>query len=677
MASSLSHLFEASNNSSLDDQVTMARTLLSANEMYRIWNSTDYHQEERQKALEKSCQLTLSVLNELPNHSAALSLMARIEMDRLHYDTAEELLARARKIEPDNENIALNQGYLILANRRYAEAEQFFTTLLQSHPNSYRAFSGIALAKLKQGDYLGATGHYLRLLELGFDSKKIRQSLVNALEFLTSSEYSPTIEKTLLTAFSWDGIEHDKLANLTAAQLVAKYDLNNDNAILDLNDLLSDELLLNSLSRCLLKTVKIESLVVELRRAIMTEVTMTGSLRDELLPAAIAIGVYAAKSDFVLMMSHEEETEVAALAYRINDAMKSKWETDDVAGALIVMSMYEPLYSQSFSFRLLGHELADWPCGMQDLLKNTLYDLSEEHQIHYELFGIDASQLANNDVRRPRDRWDRLQTLNQTSIYQALCHELGHQVVPKRFENEHLNILLVGSGSGQRALYLARYFNNISVCGVDKEPENIAYATLKARQEGIDNVRFVHGDYHHALISEHKFDIIEFGETINQVADAQQTIEEWQLLLRSDGLMRFSFSTHRGAKNWATIHKIVSDRRLSPTIDNIRHLRYAIMQEQKSGIWSELCQDERFFTAAGCRELFFNEFNQTYDLQQVDGLLKRCGLSFIGFCDLDKCETSHFDSAARYNLLAWHVMDQDKTLFRDAYHMYCALESGS
>ena len=673
MASSPSHLFKATPNLSIDDQANIARALISANELYRVWNSNDYKIEERQDALSESYSLTQHVLTNIPNHSGALNLMARIEMDRCHYDEAESLIEKALKASPDDENIALNAGYLLLAQRRYSDAETHFLKILEKHRSSHRAFSGVALSKLRGGDFLGAMSHYKRLIELGFDNQQTRSLLMDAMEFLACETYQPDIEQLILKAFSWTDVDHSKLANLSASQIVAKFDLKNDQAILDLDLLLSDALLIDSIKHCLLPSVEVESLIVELRRAILTEVTMTDALRDELLPAAIAIGVYSARNDYILMMSAEEEREVTALAHRIHASTKATWTKDEVAGALIVLSMYEPLYSQNFSYRLLRYDLQDWPIGLQDLLASNLYSLSEEHQIEYELFGIDASGVTNNDIRRANERWSNLQCMNRTSFYHALVSALGSEVVPQRFKNDTVNILLLGCGSGQRALYLAQYFENVYVYGVDNRRENIAYATLKARQSGLTNIQFIHAEYDHALITEHQFDVIEFGDVANHVPDVLETIGEWQMLLQQDGLMRFDFATHQSNKTSAVINQLVKDRRLSPTADNIRHLRHAIIQESRSGLWTNLFNDPQFYTGSGCRELFFNKHNNGYDLKELDELLNTANLSFIGFADLDRQNRKMDNTLAPYSLLAWHVMDQDQALFKDSYPIYCAI----
>ncbi len=673
MASSTSHLYAATPDLSLHDQANAARNLLAANELYRIWNSSQYAQTERRKALGESRALTEQVLAELPKHAGALNLLARIEMDDAQFAKAEQLILEARKQNPNDENIELNYGYLLLAQKQFDAAQAQFLSILELHPKSERAFSGIALAKLRSGDYLGAMNHYRRLIELGLNTTNNQKLLVDSMEFLSAENYQPDVEALLLDCFEWEDIDASKLSNLATSQIVAKYDLHDEHAILDLDALLCDPLLVHAISKCLLTAVEAEGLITELRRVIMTEVSMTENLRDELLPLAIAIGQYAARSDYILMMSSDEEQEVSALTYKISASTNAKWQIDDLAGALIILSMYEPLYSQAFSFKLLAHDLNDWPMGMQSLLQSNLYELCDEHQIYCDIFGINAQNHSNNEIKRASERWSALKQFNRSSLYTALCQELDEKLVPERFCEGSLNVLLVGCGSGQRALYLANYFDGLNVFAVDASRENIAYANLKAREQGLDNVQFIHSEYEHALISEHQFDIIEFSDDINHVENIATVLDEWQLLLKEDGLIRLNFATQESVAGIKVINQLVKDRRLSPTIDNIRHLRDAIIRESSSGLWSKLFQDQRFYTGSGCRDLFFKRHNHAFDLKDIDALLKRTNLSFIGFADQEQLQIKHLNDKAAYSLLAWHVMDQDNALFKERYSLYCKI----
>lgn len=670
MANSTSQLFKATPSLSLEQQADLARTLIAANELYKLSNNSAHSHDERQQALHDASALAHTVLNQLPSDVSALNLVARIEMDQGKHNSAELLLRAALGIAPKDENSRMNYAYVLMAKRQYGEAQALFLDILQDHRHSVRAFSGIALAKLRQRDYFGAFSHYRRLLELGHDSPQIRSCLLEAAEFLNADGYQRELESLLITAFGWEHADHQKLANLAGSLLIAKYKLNDANALLDLQCLLKDPLLLAALSQCIIPNIAMESLVRDLRKTLMLEISQSKQLRDEIVPFAIAIGHYASRSDYALMMDQEEELAVQALVHEIMQTVQGTWSVEDVSGALITLSMYEALYTQPFSAQLLREDLEAWPDGIQSLLSLNLYELSREHMQHFELFGFSHDALLDNGIKRAGNRWQSLNSLNRSSLYTALAMALPGDQIPERFKDQPLSVLVVGCGSGQRAFYLAECFDNVTVYAVDPSQHNIAYANMKVRESGKDNVRFIHSELETALVSEDQFDMIEFSETLNHVQNPQDVIAEWLPLLADDGLVRFNLHTTLVEDVRSVIIQLVKERRLSPTADNIRHLRNAITQEAASGLWNALLSDERFYTATGCQSLFFQRFNHYFDLEQVDQLLKACHLRFSGFVDLPELLKQKARPLAPTNLLAWHSLDQEDHMFGECYSVY-------
>ena len=86
MSSSTSRLFEATRSLSLEEQATIARNLIAANELYKISNSLEYSHDERSQALSRSSVLAREALGLMPNNPAALNLVARFQALRIDRD---------------------------------------------------------------------------------------------------------------------------------------------------------------------------------------------------------------------------------------------------------------------------------------------------------------------------------------------------------------------------------------------------------------------------------------------------------------------------------------------------------------------------------------------------------------------------------------------------------------
>ena len=677
MASSTSRLVQASESLPVKDQAEIARNLLTANNLYNLANSAQYEQEEREDSLKLSYELTSQVLKQTPDSASALSLMARINMDLGTLDDAEALLNKAVHIAPKDENIRLNEGYLRIAKRQYIKAEESFLCALAINSHSAQAFSGVALTKLRKKEYLCAFNHYQSLVNKGYDSLHIRQLLVESAEFLSADFYQESLASSIIEAFEWTDIDRSKLSNLATSLLIHKYDLKNDNAIIDIKMLESDELFLACLEHTTLHSIEVEGLVSEFRKMIISEVSQTTSLRDELLPFAIAIGIYSANTDYALMMQSDEEQFISQLIHEIKTATsQNSWLIEDILGALCIVSMYEPLYQQSYSFQLLREELCDWPQAVQSLMKVSLYDLSDEHCVNFDLYGQSMENVLSTELNRAYPRWDSLSYFHQTQFYDAISAELDNKFVPESLKDSALNILLVGCETGQRAIYMAKYFSNTFITAIDNSPSNIAYAKNMAAKLGITNIKFVVSD---SLFSDidttnlvtDLFDVIEFSGKLNNSQHPKEIIKQWTSLLSDEGVLRLSLNTRSATETINNISKLVKERRLSPTVDNIRHLRNAVSQEHASGLWNSLFSKKDYYTGGGCKNLFFKEHNHSFDLNEINNLLFELDLSFIGFVDLPDEFKSTQSPTDPNHILTWIDLDKEKNIFDESFEFYC------
>lgn len=669
MAKSAQSHLQLSQYLPLREHADLARSLIAANDLYRISNSAKYSRAERTQAQHEAETLCHKVLARIPDDISALNLAARIFLDKNEKAEAQRLLNKALTLDTQHINSRQNMAYLHIANAQYDEAEALLLGLLEDDKHNAQAFSGIALVYLKQKDYLRAFSHYRKLIEAGYDSQELRTRFLESIEALSADYYQEDLEFLALQAFNWDEQDHQKLANLSASLLKHKYHLDKDDAVLDMDQLANDSLLLEAVKHCLMHSIELEELVTALRQSILAEVMITGALRDELLALVVAIGHYSARNDYVLMMSQDEELQLGELAHCINALVSARFDCEDAAGALLIQAMYEPLYSQAYSFQLLSKTLDEWPVGMQSVMQAALYELSEEHQEHFQLYG--SEPLLSNEVRRCADRWERLPSFNPSNLHQALVKELPVHAIPERFKHEELNILVLGCGSGRRAAYLASAFTNVNVVAIDGEVSNIAYARMMANKHKLNNIVYLHHPIEQVISTDVPFDIIEVGDTLNHIDQPKELLARWQKVLTNDGLMRLSLNTLQAQEQVGVVSQLVKARNLSATTDNIRHLRHAISQEARSGLWQNLLNDDRFYSGAGCKDLFFQNQQHCFDLEQANKLLLESGLNFVDFVDIEPNTKQALNPLAPHSLLAWHVMEQDHSLFNDAYQLYC------
>jgi len=94
---------------------------------------------------------------------------------------AEHAYRKALELDPAHRETLENLSYNLLMSERYAEAEQFLSTLVEAHPDSVRGQTRMALARLARGDARGAEAFARRALALAPGEETARRALDEAL----------------------------------------------------------------------------------------------------------------------------------------------------------------------------------------------------------------------------------------------------------------------------------------------------------------------------------------------------------------------------------------------------------------------------------------------------------------------------------------------------------------
>lgn len=628
------HLVLAKNNVIDDKQVAgLSRQLLEANEVYRLANrpSIDFAVRlAHLKSVKSTCEL---VLKTLPEHVGALNLAARAALDLGEHSLAEQWLMLATQLAPLHSQSKLNLAYLYIAQSNVDMAKTAFTEVLQVESNSLAAFKGLAHCLLLQGAYDYALLHFQKILALGVLDNTIKEHTLQCIENITASHYNASLEDLILYVGTWNEVDLSRTKRLASELFIHKYTLDDEATVLDLDAISQDSLLLLILESGVNHHLAIEALIVELRGCILAECVQTLGLRDALLPCATAIGVASNAHDYAFNSAPNEDQQVQLLRGVLDSVcVGSSWQIEEISGALILLAMYEPLYTQSFSFSLLKYELNDWPVGLQAVMKASLYDLSYEHQVRHELFGNSIEELLSNAVSRASDRWQAIAAPKGQNIYDGLSQVMGRERVPARFGSSQVRMLILGANSGKRAFDLANTYNNLDIVAIDDYKPNIAYAVANTRRLKKANICFLHCDYALAPDELGKFDVIEFTDRFNYTHT-----NVWLPLLVEDGIARIGMRGPKHKNDFTMLNSLVSARGMQANIENIRTLRHSIIQEKNTDLWQPLLRNHSFYSGSGCRDIFFEDKQAFFDAELAQDLisnsqLKLQGVSGIG-CD--------------------------------------------
>lgn len=589
---------------SQSQQAQVARLLLQANLAYGESNNNGLSHIQRLKARQECRGYLNEALALEPMHAGGLGLLGRVEMDDGQLEKAHALFNASLDRQPGQVQQYCNLGYWALKTERPALAEQYFLQALDCDRQSAAAFCGVAHAKRLQGQFDVAYLHYRKLLETGAEWDSVYSGMLSCAQHLEVNKADSALAHDAIALLQRGGLPHQELGRFVGAIIHQQYDLDNPDAQIFLDAASDDELLILALQKTLMPNPAVEELVTILRRAIIAEVAQTVELRDELQRLTLAIAQYADRTGYALAAEDDEERLVSA----INDSIQAQFalgeEQDGLIGSLMISAMYGALFHQPFAVQLGQWNLMDWPLALQPVLAASYYDRAEEEAIKQN-FDEKAEELCleKTDVPQAWPSWSQLAYRTESSLKTLMATELGLDT-----ENlpATLRIMVCGAQSGQRAMELAGYLDDVEVIAVDESLANIAKATRMANEMGMDNIVFWPWSIAQRFVADgHQVHWIEVGRLPSQAMTSLSLAALVNEATGSGAVVHMQTAIAEQTSGDKQIRKLVAEHKLQPSRQTLRQLRRMVLSNRNDAAWQELISDADFYSLGGCRDRWF------------------------------------------------------------------------
>ncbi len=588
-----------------DDQKTLtAQRLLQAQIAYNESNDPAASLIQRKKARHECRHVLNETLGDDSNHPVALGMLGRVELDDGDLTLAQTLFTRSLDSDPDQPQQYQNLGYWALKAERPALAEQYFLQALELDNRSASAFCGVAHAKRLLGQFDVAYLHYRKLLATGRDWPSVYSGMLQCASHLDVTQADTDIAEDAISLLSQDGLPHQELGLFVASILRQQYDLSDPNSQIFLDAASQDNLLLLALNRTLMPDPAVEELVTLLRRAVIAEVANTAELRDELQPLALALAVYADRTGYALSAEEDEERLVSAINESISAQFALGESQENMVGSLIISAMYGALFHQPFAMNLGQWSLVDWPASVQAVMSASYYARATEEAIKQNFEEKqDELTLEKVDIPQAWPHWSTLSYRTESCLKDVLNQDLG--LTTGEFPDT-LRMLICGAQSGQRALELAYYLNDVEIIAVDESLANIAKATRMADDLGINNIVFWPWSVANRFVADgHQVHWIEIG----RLPSANMTEVSLSALVNSGSsagaVVHMHTATSEQTDGDQQIRNLVQRHKLKPTRTALRQLRKMVLTNRQDPTWKALLCDPDFYSLGGCRDRWF------------------------------------------------------------------------
>ena len=223
-------------------------------------------------------------------------------------------------------------------------------------------------------------------------------------------------------------------------------------------------------------------------------------------------------------------------------------------------------------------------------------------------------------------------------------------------------ILVAGCGTGQHAVTTALRYPGGTVLAVDLSLASLAYAKRKSAELRVANIEYRQADILTLGTLEERFDIIECSGVLHHMA---QPFEGWRVLAslrKPGGRMRIGLYSEAGRGQVVRARELIARHDFKPDPDGIRAARRLI---RKDPLLAQLSRNEDFYSMSGCRDLLFHVHEQRFTLLELESMIARLGLKFLGF-ELADSGASARRYAERFpgdpggvDLANWHRLEQD------------------
>lgn len=650
-------------------------------------SSSDISLEEHDYHLGQVKLLAELLCDKPATRPTGLNLIGRVALDQGQWMTAQQALDKAVQLAPADAGIRYSLGHLALQRQQVTEAATQFRTAMELNPNATIADQALAYVKFRSGLFAEAFSDYRRLIRKYPDQWPLKTRLLECASRIQADYDDAALSQDVVDLLATDDLDHQNLASLAGSLLIHRYRLTDPASQIELQQLISDDLLCNALTRLLFIHPELDELLATLRQTLFHHFLSTGQIDDSLTPLLTGLVWHGWHSEYVLAETPEEAATVDSLIEHCETLLTEQaWA--DLALPISLLALYRPLHDtlSTPANEALRSGLATLephlPSELMSALSQQLLDISAEQQRAAALPALTpVHELTSQAVRQqyeenPYPRWKFLPRYSATPYLKAVASEIPAYQLSARHGQGRLNMLVAGTGTGRHAIHLARHFYDTRVTAIDLSRRSLAYADGMAESFGLNNIQFLQADILELPeASQGSYDVIECSGVLHHMADPMAGWQKLTAQLRSGGLMKIGLYSTRARRVIHRLRQVINEQGLQATPADIRRFRHSLLQPPLADDLGPLVQSVDFYSMSGVRDLLFHVQEHTFTPAELAEMIDQLPLTFLGFVLTPAARRSyqHFFPAdpLMNNLDNWDRLEQDNpNLFTGMYQMY-------
>jgi 2-polyprenyl-3-methyl-5-hydroxy-6-metoxy-1,4-benzoquinol methylase len=416
------------------------------------------------------------------------------------------------------------------------------------------------------------------------------------------------------------------------------------------------------------------------RRALLLYVVASQSSDDAdaaLLRFCCAIARQCYINEYVYGMTAEESEGVARLRDAISRCIA---EGKPAPGAwLAAFACYCPLSSLADCRRLAAGMVAPPVSGLySQQVKEPLQERDHRGTLK-QLTPVDdaISRLVRKHYEEhPYPRWVRSPAIDGAGTFRAfVASELGLEASRFARQDDKVDALIAGCGTGQQSIQTAQRFPAARVLAIDFSSASLAYAKRKTQELHIANIEYAQADILGLGSIDRTFDFIQCVGVLHHLDDPMAGWRVLRSLLRPGGIMHIGLYSEIARRDIAAAQRLVVAQGYEATTEGIRRFRFDLQTADRWRPFRSLTATEDFYDTSGCRDLLFHPKEHRFTLPRIKECLTALGLDFLTFnvdSDVQRRYAMRYPGElAQADLNCWSQFeDENPSTFLGMYNFY-------
>jgi tetratricopeptide (TPR) repeat protein/SAM-dependent methyltransferase len=561
---------------------------------------------------------------------------------------AEQALAEIRtalSLNPANVMARLNLGNVLRDAGALAEAIGAYEQVAAAAPNFNMALHNLGEALLEAGRVDDARRTFGRAMRaapaVGAHCQRFADTLGLAStttlgpderDFVASCVARDDLELTGIAAVAFDLVATEPgIAALIDASARGPQEFAARMAIDDAAAALSDPLFLDLISRTVIPDVRAERLLTAFRRASLDRWNEGFSAEDAarwLTPLA-ALALQCFVNEYAFAVDAAEREQVARLADRLRVTPP---QGPEVGTNIALLGCYRSIGKLAWAQDFAGAD--PW---LSRLLRRQVGEPAEEVRIAASLPAI--TPIGNAVSRAVQAQYEENPYPRWTAVPQLVASQPIAQKLRSLFPFlgedlptlERPRMLIAGCGTGRHAVLAALLHPNARVLAVDLSRASLGYATRRATELGVHNVRFAQADILEMAALEEAFDVIDCAGVLHHLGDPMAGWRVLEGLLAPSGFMRVALYSELGRTAVVAARALIAEQGYAPDPEGIRRCRQHLLALPDGHPARAVTASPDFWSVSGCRDLLFHVQEHRFTVSMIGASLDALGMEFLGF----------------------------------------------